>query len=73
MNIQQLKEKFKLLGEFRYDLGEIDKGYNNRTLYVNISENTIQKKEVTQFMKDKYLVEFKGIPLWCRKECLAHQ
>ena len=63
MNIQQLKEKHKLLGEFHYELGEIDKGYTNRTLYVNISENIIQKKEVTQFMKDKF-VGGKGFGLW---------
>lgn len=25
------------------------------------------------FMKDRYLVEFKDIPLWCHKSCLAHQ
>ncbi|MHA1510527.1 MAG: aldehyde ferredoxin oxidoreductase N-terminal domain-containing protein, partial [Promethearchaeota archaeon] len=63
MNIQQLKEKLKLLKEFHYELGIIDKGYTNRTLYINISENVIQKKEVTQFMKDKF-VGGKGFGLW---------
>ncbi|MHA1718065.1 MAG: aldehyde ferredoxin oxidoreductase family protein [Promethearchaeota archaeon] len=63
INIQELKEKHKLLKEFQYKLGEIEKGYTNRTLYVNISDNSIQDKKVSQFMKDKF-IGGKGFGLW---------
>ncbi|HBC30491.1 MAG TPA: aldehyde:ferredoxin oxidoreductase, partial [Clostridiales bacterium] len=53
----------KLLAEYKYELGEIDKGYTNRTLYVNISDNTISSKPVTEMMKEKF-VGGKGFGLW---------
>ena len=55
MNIQELKAKHLLLKEFSYQLGQIDKGYNNRTLYINVSDNTIKEKPVTEQMKDKFI------------------
>jgi len=41
MDIIKMKENHKVLTEYKYELGEIDKGYTNRTLYVNISERKI--------------------------------
>lgn len=58
-----MKENHKLLAEYKYELGEIDKGYTNRTLYVNISDNTINSKPVTEMMKEKF-VGGKGFGLW---------
>jgi aldehyde:ferredoxin oxidoreductase len=55
MNIAEIKSKHKLLKEYNYKLAPIDKGYNNRSLYLNISDNTISEKPVTQFMKDKFV------------------
>ncbi|OIO99947.1 MAG: aldehyde:ferredoxin oxidoreductase [Bacteroidetes bacterium CG2_30_32_10] len=55
MNIIEIKSKHKLLKEFNYKLAPIDKGYNNRTLYINVSDNTVKEKPVTQFMKDKFV------------------
>ncbi len=63
MDIKTLKEGHKLLTEYKYELGEIDRGYANRTLYVNISDNTIKSKQVTQMMKEKF-VGGKGFGLW---------
>ena len=63
MNIKNMKENHKLLAEYKYELGEIDKGYTNRTLYVNISDNTINSKPVTEMMKEKF-VGGKGFGLW---------
>ncbi len=63
MDIKTLKEGHKLLTEYKYGLGEIDRGYANRTLYVNISDNTIKSKQVTQMMKEKF-VGGKGFGLW---------
>ncbi len=44
-----------MIKEYKYTLGQIEKGYNNRTLYVNLSDNTIKEKPVTQMMKDKFV------------------
>jgi aldehyde:ferredoxin oxidoreductase len=63
MDIGKLKSAHKLLCEYKYELGKIDKGYTDRTLYVNLSENSIKEKSVTQMMKDKF-IGGKGFGLW---------
>ncbi len=63
MDIANMKKAHKLLKEFKYELGKIEKGYTNRTLYINISDNTIKSKPVTQMMKDKF-IGGKGFGLW---------
>jgi hypothetical protein len=37
MDVLAMKAKHTLLKEYAYAQGEIDRGYNNRTLYVNLS------------------------------------
>lgn len=54
MNIQKMKNQHKLLKEWTYTLAPIDKGYNNRTLYINLSDNTIKEKPVSEEMKAKF-------------------
>lgn len=49
--------------ELRYATGRIEKGYNNRSLYINLDDYSIKEKEVTDFMKDKF-VGGKGFGLW---------
>ena len=53
----------KVIAEFNYQLGKVEKGYANRSLYVNVGTGEIVEKEVTQFMKDKF-VGGKGFDLW---------
>ena len=55
MSGQKMKEKHKLLKEYSYRLGELNRGYADRTLYVNISNNTINEKPVTELMKEKFI------------------
>ena len=55
MDIQKMKAAHKLLKEWKYELHEIDKGYNNRTLYVNVGTHEIKEKPVTELMKDKFV------------------
>lgn len=55
MDIERLRSEHKVLNEYKYDLCAIDKGYNNRTLYVNVGNNDINEKPVTQLMKDKFI------------------
>jgi len=55
MNLEEIKQAHKLLKEYKYEWHPIDKGYNNRTLYVNLDDNRIEEKPVTQLMKDKFI------------------
>lgn len=52
-----------VLKSYDYRLGKLDKGYNNRSLYINVGDLRIEEKEVTQFMKDKF-IGGKGFDLW---------
>ena len=62
-DIQKMRQAHKVLAEFSYELGEVEKGYSNRTLYVNLSDNTIASKPVTQQMKDVF-TGGRGFGLW---------
>ena len=53
----------KLLAEFKYDLAPIVRGYNRRTLYVNLSNKEIKSKPVSDMMIDKF-VGGKGFDLY---------
>jgi len=43
-----------LLGEYSYELRAVERGYANRTLYINLEDNHISEKPVTQPMKDLF-------------------
>ena len=62
-DIEKMRQAHKVLAEFNYELGEVEKGYSNRTLYVNLSNNTIVSKPVTQQMKDVF-TGGRGFGLW---------
>jgi len=55
MDIQKLKAEQKLLKEWSYDWHPIERGYNNRTLYINVGSNEVSEKPVSQEMKDKFV------------------
>ena len=55
MKFTEFKVKHKLLVTYKYTWAPIDKGYNNRTLYVNVGDLTIKEKPVSQQMKDKFI------------------
>ncbi|MFZ5818528.1 MAG: aldehyde ferredoxin oxidoreductase family protein [Chloroflexota bacterium] len=52
--IEKMKSAHKLLGEYTYELKPAERGYANRTLYINLTDNTIAEKPVTQQMKDLF-------------------
>ena len=54
-HLSDLIGRQKLLKSWSYEWHPIFRGYNNRTLYINVSDCTIKEKEVTQFMKDKFI------------------
>ena len=41
--------------EFKYVLGRVSRGYNSRTLYIDVSDMRIAEKPVTKDMKEKFL------------------
>jgi aldehyde:ferredoxin oxidoreductase len=51
------------LVDFTYPCQPIEKGYNNRTLYVNLSEMRIDSKPVSEKMKDTF-TGGRGFELW---------
>ncbi len=51
------------ISEFKYDLGKVERGYNNRTLYINVSNNQIMSRPVSQKMKDTF-IGGRGFNLW---------
>jgi aldehyde:ferredoxin oxidoreductase len=44
----------KLFVEYNYETRPVERGYANRTLYINLDSNTICEKPVTQQMKDLF-------------------
>ena len=36
-------------------MGQVDKGYTNRTLYVNLSDNKVESRPVTENMKNIFI------------------
>lgn len=49
--------------EFRYNVGKVERGYNNRTLYIDLSNMKIASKPVPKDMKEKF-IGGRGFDLW---------
>jgi aldehyde:ferredoxin oxidoreductase len=58
-----MNQEYSLLAEFNYNLVGVERGYTNRTLYINLSDNTIHSKPVTNTMKDIF-IGGRGFGLW---------
>ncbi len=55
MNIEEIKKNHKLLNEWTYDWTALDKGYTDKTLYINVGTNEIKEKAVPAEMKEKFI------------------
>jgi aldehyde:ferredoxin oxidoreductase len=51
------------IAEFKYVLGMVERGYNNRTLHVDLSNMRITSKPVSKEMKEKF-TGGRGFDLW---------
>lgn len=49
--------------EFKYSTGKVNRGYNDRTLYIDLSNRSISEKPVTEDMKEKF-TGGRGFDLW---------
>lgn len=55
LNSQALKSQHKLLAEFNYQLRPVERGYNNRTLLIDLGSKEITEKNVSEEMKRKFI------------------
>ncbi|HWR42605.1 aldehyde ferredoxin oxidoreductase family protein [Sporomusa sp.] len=63
MEISAMQTAHKPLTEYKYSPQQLEKGYSDKTLYINLTENKIESKQVTQMMKEKF-TGGKGFGLW---------
>jgi aldehyde:ferredoxin oxidoreductase len=61
--LKAMRAEHRVLAEYRYEPTEVVKGYSNQTLYINLDDNTIQARAVTDQMKEIF-VGGRGFGLW---------
>ncbi|MFZ4547651.1 MAG: aldehyde ferredoxin oxidoreductase N-terminal domain-containing protein, partial [Bacteroidales bacterium] len=54
MSLENFQNTHKLLYSYKYTWAPIDRGYNNRTLYVNVGSGEIKERPVSAHMKEKF-------------------
>ncbi len=59
----EMKEKHRILTEFSFEVIELDKGYANRYLRVDLTKKEISIQPVTEQMKELW-IGGKGLDLW---------
>jgi aldehyde:ferredoxin oxidoreductase len=55
MTADEMKKSHKLLKEWKYEWKPLEKGYTDKTLYVNVGDNEISEKIVPPEMKEKFI------------------
>ncbi|MEN8224465.1 MAG: aldehyde ferredoxin oxidoreductase C-terminal domain-containing protein [Bacteroidota bacterium] len=55
MNIEEMKNAHKTLKTWSYEWKPLFRGYTDKVLYINISDNEIKEKAVPAEMKDKFI------------------
>lgn len=54
MSTTEMKRNNKILCSYKYEPQPLERGYTNKTLYINLSKNEIKAKDVTEMMKKKF-------------------
>ncbi len=60
---EEIRAAHKVAAEYRYEVQPVERGYANRTLYINVGENKIQSKFVDQKMKETF-TGGRGFCMW---------
>ena len=63
MNIEKMRSAHNVLSELEFDGKELDRGYANRTLRIDLGSGKMEIRPVTQQMKDLW-TGGKGLDLW---------
>ena len=61
--LTHIRVKELVIAEFKYEKGKVERGYSNRTLYVNLSTMKMASRPVSQKMKDIF-IGGRGFNLW---------
>lgn len=62
--MKAMRADHKVLAEYAYERPDVVKGYANQLLYINLGDNVIQAKPVTEQMKEIF-IGGRGFGLWC--------
>ena len=54
MDLKAMKAAHRVLASFEFPNVELERGYANRTLHVDVSANRVETRPVTQYMKDTF-------------------
>jgi aldehyde:ferredoxin oxidoreductase len=54
---------YRVITEMRYEPARVERGYSGETLYVNVGTGAIERRPVTQEMKEKF-IGGRGFGLW---------
>ncbi|GAH54327.1 unnamed protein product, partial [marine sediment metagenome] len=57
------KENKKILASFEFEPGKVEKGYTDRRLYINLSENKIEEKPIDLQVKETF-TGGRGYGIW---------
>lgn len=55
MNIEEMKNAHKTLKQWSYEWKPLYRGYTDKVLYINVSDNEIREKAVPAEMKEKFI------------------
>ena len=55
MENKEMRQKHKILFEYKYEPKKLKHGYTDKMLYVNVGENRIEEKDVPQEVKEKFI------------------
>ncbi len=61
--MKAMRAAHRVLAEYAYEPSPLDRGYAGRTLYINLTDNTIESRPVTEQMKEIF-VGGRGFGLW---------
>jgi aldehyde:ferredoxin oxidoreductase len=62
-HVQTLRQAHRVLATFTYPVRKVQRGYAGQTLYVNLTDNTVEARPVTEEMK-RIFVGGRGFGLW---------
>ena len=62
-SLKEMKAAHRVVAEMTYDLRPVERGYANRTLYVNLADNRIEEKPVSEEIKRAF-TGGRGFALW---------
>ncbi|MBN1264277.1 MAG: aldehyde:ferredoxin oxidoreductase [Anaerolineales bacterium] len=63
ISLEEIRTAHRTLSDYTYELRPVERGYNNRTLYINLENQAILEKPVTEQMK-KLFTGGRGFALW---------